>query len=152
MRRSVAFGCALALALPLVIGAGPAIGWAQSGDSLYKRLGGYDAIAAVTDDFIARALADPRVKRLFDGLSTDSKNRFRQRLVEQLCAAAGGPCVYTGRSMKAAHAGIGITDAEWTASVTHLVASLDKFKVPAKEKGELLGLIVPMKPDIVEKP
>ena len=152
MRRILGFGGVLAVALPLVVGTGPAPGWAQSGDSLYKRLGGYDAIAAVSDDFIARALGDARIRRMFDGLSTDSKNRFRQHLVEQLCAATGGPCVYTGRSMKASHAGIGITDGDWNAAVGHLVATLDKYRVPDKEKNELLGLLVPMKPDIVEKP
>jgi hemoglobin len=152
MRRLLAFGLSLAVALPLVVGAAAAPGRAQSGESLYKRLGGYDAIAAVTDDFIGRALGDARIRRMFEGLSTDSKNRFRQHLVEQLCAATGGPCVYTGRSMKASHAGFGITEADWTAAIGHLVATLDKYKVPDKEKNELLALLVPMKSDIVEKP
>jgi hemoglobin len=152
MRRILGFGGVLAVALPLVVGTGPAPGWAQSGDSLYKRLGGYDAIAAVTDEFIARAFGDARIRRMFEGLSTDSRNRFRQHLVEQLCAATGGPCVYTGRSMKTAHAGVGITEGDWTAAVGHLVATLDKYKVPDKEKNELLALLVPMKADIVEKP
>jgi hemoglobin len=152
MRRVLVFWSALSLVLPLLIAGAPGMGAAQSADSLYKRLGGYDAIAAVTDDFIARALADPKINRFFEGLSTDSKQRFRQRLVEQLCAAAGGPCVYTGRAMKASHAGIGITEADWTATVGYLVATLDRFKVPEKEKGELIGLLATMKGDIVEKP
>jgi hemoglobin len=152
MRSILGFGLAVAVTVPLVVGAGAAPVGAQSGDTLYKRLGGYDAIAAVTDDFIARALGDARIRRMFEGLSTDSKNRFRQHLVEQLCAATGGPCVYTGRSMKASHAGIGITEGDWTAAVGHLAATLDKYKVPDKEKNELLALLVPMKSDIVEKP
>src|SRR5262249_30347915 len=102
--------------------------------------------------FIAQALADPRIKRLFDGLSSDSKGRFRQRVVEQFCAVTGGPCVYTGRTMKEGHAGIGITEADRNAAAGHLVASLDKFKVPEKEKNEFLALLGPMKPDIVENP
>jgi hemoglobin len=152
MGRLLGFGLSLAVAVPLVIGAGAAPGRAQSGDSLYKRLGGYDAIAAVTDDFIARAFGDARIRRMFEGLSTDSRNRFRQHLVEQLCAATGGPCVYTGRSMKVSHAGIGITEGDWTAAVGHLTATLDKYKVPDKEKNELLALLIPMKSDIVERP
>jgi hypothetical protein len=78
---------------------------------------------------------------MFEGLSTDSKNRFRQHVVEQLGAAAGGPCVYTGRSMKTAHAGIG---ADGTAAVGRLAATLDTYKVPEKGKGELPG---PARPD-----
>jgi hemoglobin len=134
MRRSLALSCALTLAVPLLVGGTPGVASAQSADSLYKRLGGYDAIAAVTDDFIARALADPKINRFFDGMSTDSKQRFRQRLVEQLCAAAGGPCVYTGRSMKASHAGVGITEADWTTTVNYLVATLDHSRSPRRRR------------------
>jgi hemoglobin len=118
-------------------------------DSLYKRLGGYDAVAAVTDDFIGRLVTDPQLKRFFAGHSTDSLKRIRQLIVDQLCAATGGPCVYVGRDMKTAHAGLNITDADWELAVKHLVATLDKFKVPQKEKDEVLGAIGGMKADIV---
>lgn len=73
-------------------------------------------------------------------------------VIEQVCAATGGPCIYTGRDMKTTHNGLGITDVQWNASVRHFTASLDKFTVPAKEKGELLGIIAGLKADIVEKP
>ena len=119
------------------------------GQSLYKRLGGYDAIAAVTDDFIGRLVTDQQLSRFFIGASTDSKKRIRQLVVDQLCAATGGPCVYVGRSMKAAHEGLGITEGDWNAAVKHLVATLDKFQVAEKEKGELLGLAGSLKGDIV---
>jgi hemoglobin len=150
-KAAAAWLTSLVVALVLIAAVPGPVG-AQSTDTLYKRLGGYDAIAAVMDDFIARALADPRILRFFVGMSTDSRNNFRQRLVEQLCAATGGPCVYTGRTPKAAHAGIGISEADWTTTVDHLVATLDKFKVPAREKGEILALLTTMKGDIVEKP
>jgi hemoglobin len=117
--------------------------------TLYKRLGGYDAIAAVTDDFIGRLGADPQLSRFFKGLSVDSQKRLRQHVVDFLCSATGGPCVYTGRDMKTAHTGLGITEDDWTASVKALVATLDKFKVPEKEKNEVLGAISSLKPDIV---
>jgi hemoglobin len=125
---------------------------AQSGDSLYKRLGGYDALAAVTDDFIGRLIADRSLRRFFDPFSTDSKARIRQLVVDQLCAATGGPCLYKGRPTKTAHAGAGITEKDWDASIVHLTATLDKFNVPPKEKGEVLALVGTLKADIVDKP
>ena len=119
--------------------------------SLYERLGGYDAIAAVVDDFVMRLVTDKRFERFFVGHSNDSKKRIRQLIVDQFCEAAGGPCVYTGRSMKTSHEGLGITEAEWDAAAKHLVASLDKFKVAQKEKGDLLAFVSGVKKDIVEK-
>lgn len=121
-------------------------------DSLYARLGGFDAIAAVVDDFIPRLVADPQLKPFFVGLSADSGAKLRQHLVEQVCAATGGPCLYTGRDMKTAHAGLAITGKQWDASVKALVASLDQFNVQGKTRDELLGAVSALKPQIVEKP
>ncbi len=104
------------------------------------------------DDFIGRMIADPSLKRFFDPFSNDSKGRIRQHLVEQVCAASAGPCVYTGRPMRLGHAGIDISEADWSIFVKQLVATLDTFRVPDKEKGELLALLGSLKPDIVEKP
>ncbi len=118
--------------------------------SLYSRLGGYDAIAAVTDDFIGRLATDAELGKFFAGHSTDSLNRIRQLVVDQLCFATGGPCKYIGRDMKATHQGLGITKANWDAAVKHLVASLDKFAVPAAEKGELLAIASTLEKDIVD--
>ena|ERR1700730_17533023 len=120
-------------------------------DSLYKRLGGYDALAAVTDDFISRLVTDPKLGRFFVGLSTDSKIRIRQHVVDFLCVATGGPCKYTGRDMVTAHTGLNITDDDWTISVKHLGATLDKFKVPAREQQEVVSAIAPLKSQIVGK-
>ncbi|MBI3403920.1 MAG: group 1 truncated hemoglobin [Acidobacteria bacterium] len=117
--------------------------------TLYKRLGGYDALAAVTDDFIGRLASDPTLGKFFAGHSKDSLARIRQLIVDQLCAATGGPCVYIGRTMKTAHEGMGISEANWDASVKHLIATLDKFKVPKAEKDEVLAAISSMKADIV---
>jgi hemoglobin len=119
--------------------------------SLYKRLGGYDALAAVTDDFIGRLAGDKSLQRFFAGHSKDSLGRIRQLIVDQLCAATGGPCIYIGRDMKTAHQGMNITDADWTTAVVHLNATLDKFKVPGKERDEVLGAISSFKNDIVEQ-
>ena len=119
--------------------------------SLYERVGGYNALAAVVDDFIGRLVADKQFEKFFVGQSTDSKKRIRQHILDQFCAATGGPCIYTGREMKTSHAGLGITNADWDAAAKHLVASLDKFKVPEKEKGEILAFVTSLKKDIVEK-
>ena len=119
--------------------------------SLYTRLGGYDAIAAVTDDFIGRLAADKQLSRFFAGHSQDSLMKIRQHVVEFLCNATGGPCVYMGRDMKTAHKGMGITESDWDLTVKALVATLDKFKVPEKEKGEVLAAVGPLKAQIVEK-
>ena len=119
--------------------------------SLYERIGGYNALAAVVDDFIVRLVSDKQFERFFAGHSIDSKKRIRQHILDQFCAATGGPCVYTGRDMKTTHAGLGITEADWDAAAKHLAASLDKFKVPEKEKGEVLAFVTTLKKDIVEK-
>jgi len=124
---------------------------AQEKKTLYARLGGYDAITAVVDDFITRLATDKRFEKFFVGFSNDSKKRLRQHILDQFCVAAGGPCVYTGRDMKTSHGGLGITEADWDAAAKHLVASLDKYKVPEAEKNELLTFVVAQKKDIVEK-
>ncbi|MEO7507823.1 MAG: group 1 truncated hemoglobin, partial [Pyrinomonadaceae bacterium] len=119
--------------------------------TLYQRLGGYDAIAAVSDDFIGRLAADKQLSRFLSGLSDDSKGKLRQHLVDFLCKATGGPCVYTGRDMKTSHKGLGINESDWQAGVTDLIATLDKFKVPQKEKDEVVAAVAGLKNDIVEK-
>jgi hemoglobin len=123
----------------------------QDKKSLYTRLGGYDAIALVVDDFITRLATDKRFEKFFTGFSDDSKKRLRQHILDQFCAAAGGLCVYTGREMRTSHKGLGITEADWDAAAKHLVAALDKYKVPEAEKNELLAFVVTQKKDIVEK-
>lgn len=147
----------IVLVITLLAGVLPATGhtnrvMAQGGEkSLYERVGGYNALAAVVDDFIGRLVSDKRFEKFFAGFSTDSKKRIRQHILDQFCAATGGPCIYMGRDMKTTHGGIGITEADWDAAAKHLAASLDKFKVPEKEKGELLAFVTSLKKDIVEK-
>jgi hemoglobin len=114
--------------------------------SLYERLGGLPYIQAVVDDFTANVAADNRINQRF--AKTDIPV-LKKLLVDQICEATGGPCKYTGRDMKTTHKGMNITDPEWNALVEDLVKTLDKYKVPEKEKNELLALLAPMKPDIV---
>ncbi len=143
--------CALALSLATLLSAAAQDGQMPMKRSLYERLGGYNAVAAVVDDFVDRLVTDKQFERFFVGHSVDSKRRIRQHIVDQFCAAAGGPCLYTGRTMKDSHAGLGISEAEWDAAARHLVASLDKLKVPEPEKKELLAFVSSVKADIVEK-
>ena len=152
MLRRTTFKTLSLLTLLLAVSVGAAArqgGEAQK--SLYARLGGYDAVAAVVDDFVGRLIADKQFERFFAGHSNDSKKRIRQHIVDQFCAAAGGPCAYTGRTMRASHEGLGISEAEWDAAAKHLVAALDKFKVGEREKKELLDFVTAQKADIVEK-
>lgn len=120
---------------------------APPGKSLYDRLGGKAAITAVVDQFVANVAADSRINGRF---ATTDIAKLKGHLVDQVCMATGGPCTYKGRDMKTTHAGMKITNGDFAALVEDLVAALDKFKVPAQEKGELLGLLGTMKKDIVE--
>lgn len=116
------------------------------GPSLYERLGKKDAITAVVDDFVGRVANDTRINGKFANANIP---RLKMLLVGQICAASGGPCTYTGRDMKTTHAGMGVTGEQFDALVGDLVASLNKFKVPEREKNELLSALGPMKKDIV---
>ena len=114
--------------------------------SLYERLGGTESIRAVVDDFVANVAADTRINARF--AKTDIP-RLKEMLVTQICDATGGPCTYAGLSMREAHKGMNITEAEFNALVEDLTRSLDKFKVPELEKKELLTALGGMKGDIV---
>ena len=122
-------------------------------DALYKSLGGKKAIVAVVDEFVGRVAADSRINGYFKDTASDPMRlaAFKMKLVDQICQASGGPCKYTGKSMKEAHAGMGITSADFNALVEDLVGALDKFKVKEADKNALLGVLGPMKSDIVEK-
>jgi hemoglobin len=121
-------------------------------ETLYRRLGGYDVIASVVDELMHSFRNDPNLARFGAGRSLDSRQRSRQLLVDQLCALAGGPCVYTGRDMKTSHAGLGLAEADWQANMHYTSAALDKFGVGPKEKAEFLAIFEKYKSDIVEKP
>jgi hemoglobin len=122
---------------------------AKQSPTLYQRLGGREGIAMVVGDFVAFAAADTRVNARFKDLKPPDVEKLKSHIADQVCEAAGGPCAYLGRDMKTSHAGMKITEAEWNATVEDLVKALDKNKVPEKEKQELLGLLAPMKKDIV---
>jgi hemoglobin len=119
--------------------------WQQR--SLYSRLGGRLAITAVVNDFVINVARDKRINRFF--ANTDIP-RLKRLLVQQICAGAGGPCTYEGRSMREAHRGLGVTGPDFDALVEDLVKSLDKFNVPPREQRDLLALLGPMRRDVVQ--
>ena len=141
----------LVLGLGLTFAAAQAPLYAQGmmpSKSLFERLGGKPAITAVVDDFVGNVAADNRINGFF---AKTNIPRLKQRLVEQICQGSGGPCKYKGRSMKEAHRGMGVRGMDFGALVEDLKLSLNKFQVPAREQGELLALLGPMRKDIVEK-
>lgn len=125
---------------------------AAKADTLYKRLGGKKAITVVVDDFVTNCATDTRIAHFFEKTAADPKRlaKFKTNLVNQICEAAGGPCKYTGKNMKAAHAGMGVGSEHFDALVEDLVKALDKHHVKEADKGTLLGVLGPMKNDIVE--
>ena len=119
--------------------------------TLYARLGGYDAIAAVADDLLTRLKGDGQLGRFWAHRGEDGVRREKQLLIDFLCASAGGPLYYTGRDMATSHKGMSISEDDWQIFVGHVSATLDKFSVPAQEKKEVLAFIDSTKSDIVER-
>ena len=119
--------------------------------TLYERLGGVGAISLVVDQFLANVVADNRINGRFAATVADPYRTrlLRYNLIDQVCAGSGGPCQYKGKTMLEAHTGMNITEAEFSALVEDLVAALDAFNVPDREKNELLAVLGPMQPDIV---
>ena len=109
--------------------------------SLYTRLGGYDAIAAVVADLMPRLMADPALGRFWSNRGSDGVAREKQLVVDFIVAAAGGPLHYAGREMKASHIGMKITDADWQAFMKHLGTTLDKFNLPARERSDVVAFM-----------
>ena len=119
--------------------------------TLYARLGGYDAIAAVADDLVARLRSDAQLGRFWAHRGEDGIRREKQLLVDFLCASAGGPLYYTGRDMATSHKGMGISEGDWQILIGHVNATLDKFSVPAPERQEVLAFVNSTKADMVGK-
>lgn len=154
MRKKDVWGFFAILAILAAVSSASLLGQGAAEKSLYDRLGQTKAITAVVDEFVARVAADKRINAFFGATASDPKRlaMFKMNLVNQICQASGGPCKYTGKDMKTAHTGMGVSGADFNALVEDLVGALDKFKVGQHEKDQLLGALGPMKTDIVEKP
>ena len=123
---------------------------AHARQSLYKRLGGYDVIAAFVHDLMPRLRADRALAVYWKGISEDSARKGDQLLIDFICAAFEGPVYYAGRDMKTSHKGLGITESEWDLFLPHVSAALDNVGVAAPEKAEFLEITAGLKWDIVE--
>jgi hemoglobin len=126
---------------------------AAAAETLYKRLGGYDAIAGFVDTAFPRVAVHPELTHLFRGHSQNSQMRQRQLIVDSLCAAAGGPCIYTGRDMKPVHVGLGITGAQWTTFMGIISSTANERPWAEADRKEFIDLFTKrFRPDVVEKP
>ena len=118
--------------------------------SLYERLGGYDGIAAFTDDLLPRLQKDPQLGRFWQNRGDDGVAREKQLLIDYLCACAGGPIYYTGRNMKTAHKGMKIGETDWSVFLQHAGATMEALQVPRQECDEVVAFVLSLKDDIVE--
>lgn len=117
--------------------------------SLYERLGGYDALAAVAHDLLPRLQSDPQLGRFWAHRGEDGVRREKQLLIDFLCANTGGPLYYTGRDMLTTHRGMRISESDWAVFLGHAQLTLDKFQVPTAEQGEVVSFVLSLKADIV---
>lgn len=119
--------------------------------TLYARLGGYDAIAAVATDLLARLTADPQLARFWQHRAADSIRREKQLLIDFLCANSGGEHYYAGRDMLTSHRGMGVTPSDWEAFLRHLDATLNHFAVPEPQRGEVVAFVQSTRAEIVDR-
>jgi hemoglobin len=119
--------------------------------SLYLRIGGYDTIAAIVDEFLGTLSTDSQMGRFGAAMSLDTRKRNRQLTLDFLAAAAGGPTLYLGKDMQPAHAGLGISAGDWKISMEHIERALKKFNIPPRESKEFLAIVEGLRGEIVER-
>jgi len=122
----------------------------MSEQTLYERLGGYDAISAVVNNLLPRLTSDSRLGRFWEHRGEDGIDREKQLLIDYLCSNAGGPLLYTGRDNKTSHRGMGINESDWANFIGHLSATLEQFQVPQQEQNDVMDFIESTRADIVE--
>jgi hemoglobin len=134
----------LLLAAALALAATPAL----AEDTLFTDLGGQPGISRIVDMLEKIYLADPRIK---DQFAESNLERLNAKLKEQFCVVAGGPCVYTGHSMEAAHKGLHLTNADFNALVEDLQDAMDKTGVPFRVQNRFLARLAPMQHQVVSR-
>ncbi len=118
--------------------------------TLYERLGGYDAIAAVADALMVKIKSDDKLRRFYDHRGADGIAREQQLLVDFICSQAGGPMLYTGRDLRHSHVGMRLDEEDWQRAMAFLAATLKEFAVPDQERSDVMGFHESLKPQIVE--
>jgi hemoglobin len=119
-------------------------------ETLYARIGGYDVLAAIVDEFLQTLATDPQMERFGSAMNLERRKRNRQLTLDYLAAASGGPTLYLGQDMKPAHAGLAINATEWKIAIDHIERALTKAKVPEREGKDLLAIVDGLKREIVE--
>ncbi len=137
------------LVFSVLLSLGVAASAAEPESSLFDRLGGVDAIRAVVDSTVANAVADDRINSFLAGADEQAVATLKGHLVDLICREAGGSCTYTGRDMRTAHTGLGLTDAHFDALVEDIVKALDQHGVPQAEKDDLLAILGAMRNDVL---
>lgn len=118
----------------------------SSSHSLYDELGGMPGIEKITDHFIDEISFDPQIVKHFKESNID---RFRAKLIEQICVEAGGPCTYTGDDMVQVHTRMNITEAEFNRTVDLLINAMNRAGVAHRTQNKLLARLAPMRSDII---
>jgi hemoglobin len=124
---------------------------ATAAATVYQRLGGYDVIAAFTDQWLGLVLGDPLLAPYFRGMSNDTKGKARQLIVDFIAASTGGPTIYTGRDMKILHEGLGISRGEYDAIMRHAATTLEALGVGAQAKDDVLAWMASLEGDMIER-
>lgn len=147
-RRVQGLAAAGLLGLALLLATGCASHGPRAEANLYERLGGEAGIAAITEGMLARSADDPRIR---DDFAEADIVHLYTMLTEHLCALTGGPCTYSGRDMRAAHVGLGLTEADFNALVENLVDAMTERGVPTAAQNELLAILAPMRGDVIRQ-
>jgi hemoglobin len=122
----------------------------MNSQSLYERLGGYSGINAFVNDLLPRVKADSQLGRFWAHRGDDRLAQEQQLLIDYLCVSSGGPTYYSGRDMKLSHAGMKISEEDWTLFLGHAGDTMASLQVPEQEVNEVVEFVLSLKDDIVE--
>ncbi|NMZ69827.1 hemoglobin [Pseudomonas peli] len=117
-------------------------------DSLYRELGEQAGITRIVEGMLLNIAADPRIVRHFENIDIE---RLRDKLVEQICVEAGGPCTYTGDSMEESHKGQNLTPSDFNALVENLQEAMSAQNVPMPAQNRLLARLAPMRAQVIDR-
>jgi hemoglobin len=135
------------LLIALLVSGCAGAGRVSRAEPLFDVLGGHSGIERIVDGLLFALVEDPRIGHHF---AEANILRLREKLIEQICAESGGPCAYTGDSMRVSHAGRGYRDADFNALVECLQASMNAEQIPFEAQNRLLARLAPMRDEIVE--
>nr|WP_220100112.1 group 1 truncated hemoglobin [Alteromonas antoniana] len=115
---------------------------------MYNDIGGEAKVAEIVDNFIYEIEYDPTILAYFEGSDID---RFRAKLIEQLCMVTGGPCSYSGDTMEQVHGGMNITETDFNRTVDLLINAMNKAGVSHRHQNQILAQLAPMRSQMLYK-